>query len=146
MTLLNSLKLVSAKRSISQSPTLHRRNKLSNKIWEQIQIARAEQDGTEYAPTKYKLLINHTTGEKQEVKVPKRLKKWWWHSNEGQLVVSIFYGNKLLELGKGKNSVELQSRADLVPTLEILKQAVDAGELDAAIDVISKSIRSKIKR
>lgn len=145
MTLLNSLKLASIKRPISQSPVIYRRNKLSANIFEQIQMARAAQDGTEYAPTHYKTVVNKTTGEKQEVKVPKRLKRWWWFGPDGQLVLSVFYGNKTIELAKGKNCVQLQNQSNLIPTLEILKQAVEAGELDAAIDVVSKSIRSKIR-
>jgi hypothetical protein len=145
MTLLNSLKLASVKRPTTQSPVVYRRNKLSAKLWEQIQIARAVFEGIDYAPTHYKTVVNQTTGEKQEIKVPKRLKKWWWQSTEGQLVVSVFYGNKSLELAKGKNCVALQSQSELIPTLELLKQAVDAGELDTAIEAVSRAVRSKLK-
>ncbi len=145
MTLLNSLKLASVNRTATQSPVIYRRNKLSAKLWEQIQIARSAQEGIEYAPTHYKTVLNKATGEKHEVKALKRLKRWWWFSPDGQLVLSVFYGNKTIELAKGKNCVQLQNQSDLVPTLEILKQAVEAGELDAAIEVVSKSIRSKIR-
>jgi hypothetical protein len=31
----------------------------------------------------------------------------------------------------GKNAAEVASKADLLPTLELIKQAVKAGELDA---------------
>ena len=145
MALLNTLKLASVKRTNTQSPVIYRRNKLSAKLWEQIQIARSAQDGIEYAPTHYKTVTNKATGEKHEVKALKRLKRWWWNGPDGQLVMSVFYGNKTIELAKGKNCVELKNQSDLIPTLEILKQAVEAGELDAAIDVVSKSIRSKIR-
>lgn len=66
-------------------------------------------------------------------------------NSEGQLVLSVFYGNKTIELAKGKNCVLLQNPSDLIPTQEIMKQAVEAGELDSAIDIVSKSIRSKIR-
>ncbi len=89
MTLLNTLKLASVKRPISQSPLIYRRNKLCTKLWEQIQIARAAEEGTEYAPTHYKTVLNKVIGEKHEVKVPKRLKKWWWNGPDGQLVLKI---------------------------------------------------------
>ena len=47
---------------------------------------------------------------------------------------------------KGKNSVELADQAELIPTLELLKQAVEAGELDAAIEAVSGQLRSAFKK
>ena len=146
MTLLNSLKLVSAKRTLSLPPLVQRRNKLSKKLWEQIQLAQAKVNGTDYAPTQYKTVINHDTGEKREIKVPKRIKNWWWVNDRGHCHVSIFYGNKVVELAKGKSSVELADQAELIPTLELLKQAVEAGELDAAIEAVSGQLRSTFKK
>ena len=55
------------------------------------------------------------------------------------------YGAKVIELAKGKNAVELASKADLIITLETLKEAVLAGELDAQIETASGAIRSKFK-
>jgi hypothetical protein len=47
----------------------------------------------------------------------------------------------VLELAKGKWAVELAGEKDLVPTLELLKGAVLAGELDAQIEVASDKLR-----
>ena len=41
MSALNTLKFVVAKRPQSASPIVQRRNKLSNQLWEQIELARA---------------------------------------------------------------------------------------------------------
>ena len=41
----------------------------------------------------------------------------------------------MLELAKGKSSIEVTTTTDLVPTLELIKRAVEAGELDAQIEV-----------
>ena len=41
MAVLATLKLVNAKKSNSISPTQLRRNKLSRKLWEQIELAKA---------------------------------------------------------------------------------------------------------
>ncbi len=50
MTLLHSLKLAACKRPSAQSPVIFRRNKLSTKLWEQIQIAQsADFADAEYA-------------------------------------------------------------------------------------------------
>jgi hypothetical protein len=52
---------------------------------------------------------------------------------------------EVIELAKGKNAVELASKADLITTLETLKEAVLAGELDVQIEAASGAIRSKFK-
>lgn len=38
-------------------------------------------------------------------------------------------------------AIELAAQADLIPTLETLKAAVSAGELDAQIEVMSGALR-----
>ena len=46
-----------------------------------------------------------------------------------------------MELAKGKSAVEVAGPQELIKTLEALKAAVEAGELDAAIDTASQSLR-----
>jgi hypothetical protein len=58
------------------------------------------------------------------------------------LFVDIFYKNCLLpSLSKGKSAVEVAGPQELIKTLEALKAAVEAGELDAVIDAASQSLR-----
>jgi hypothetical protein len=45
-------------------------------------------------------------------------------------------------LAKGKFSVEVASPAELVPTLELIKTAVEAGELDAQLESASTTLRA----
>ena len=52
MSALNTLKLVSAKRPQTAAPIVLRRNKLSNQLHEQIELARCQADGKTYAPTR----------------------------------------------------------------------------------------------
>nr|WP_307789184.1 DUF6641 family protein [Janthinobacterium sp. NKUCC06_STL] len=73
--------------------------------------------------------------------MPKRVKPWWFTDDSGKLCMVVKYGTKPLELSKGKVAIELASRADVIPTLETLKAAVSAGELDAQIEVMSGSLR-----
>ena len=51
-----------------------------------------------------------------------------------------------LELAKGKPSVEVASANDLVIALETIKQAVEAGELDAQIETASAGLKSGFKK
>ena len=53
----------------------------------------------------------------------------------------LCYGDRLLELAKGKSSIEVTTTTDLVPTLERIKRAVEAGELDAQIEVAAVKLR-----
>jgi hypothetical protein len=47
----------------------------------------------------------------------------------------------VIELAKGKSSIEIGGMDQLVPTLELIKQAVEAGELDAQIEVAANKLR-----
>jgi hypothetical protein len=47
----------------------------------------------------------------------------------------------VLELAKGKSAIEVANSKDLVPTLELIKQAVINGELDAQMEAASSSLR-----
>jgi len=69
------------------------------------------------------------------------VKQWCFAAANGKLIVNVCYGTCLIELAKGKTAVEVASTADLVPTLELIKQAVEAGELDAQMDAASVKLR-----
>jgi hypothetical protein len=145
MSNLASLKLVTSKKPRSIAPVLHRRNKLSSKLWEQIQFARAQLEGKSYAPIKYRTVTDAETGVRRQVELPKRIKPWWFVAENGKVCVSVKYGSYTLELARGKPSVEVASATELVKTLETIKTAVEAGELDAQIDQASNTLRSGFK-
>ena len=58
---------------------------------------------------------------------------------------SLFFPLALteLDLARGKNAIELGAREELVPVLQKLKAAVEAGELDAQIEAVSGAMRSR---
>jgi hypothetical protein len=60
--------------------------------------------------------------------------------------VSIRYGTQLIELAKGKGSIEVESAAALIKVLELVKQAVEAGELDTQITNASINVRKVFKK
>jgi hypothetical protein len=142
----NSLKLVSAVRNKGITPVQQRRNKLSTKLYEQIQLAEAQAEGRTYAPSKLKTLVNKETGERTTVEATKRIKQWWWVGGNGKIALSVRYGAKAIELAKGKNAIELDSVDSILPALQVLKQAVEAGELDTAIEAVSGAVKSHFKK
>ena len=54
----------------------------------------------------------------------------------------VRYGARILELAKGKTAIEVATAKELVATFEALCAAVNAGELDAAIDAARNQLRS----
>ena len=146
MSALSTLKLVAVKKPSHMPAIVIRRNKLSSKLWEQIQLAKSQLDGTPFVVMKYRSMVDRETGLRKQVELPKRIKPWWFQSEQGKVCVSVRYGSWTIELAKGKPSVEVASAQDLIKTLETIKSAVEAGELDAQIETASASLRSGFKR
>jgi hypothetical protein len=132
--------------SIQQPAVQMRRNKLAKRLWEQAELAKAQQAGIQFTATKFRTVVENDTGLRKQVEVNKRVKQWWFTTDSGKLALSVRYGARLLELAKGKFAIELTSDKELVPTLEIIKSAVLAGELDGAMEVASIKLRSGFQR
>ena len=142
-TLLSTLKLVSATRATHISPVMQRRQKLITKIDEQIEMAQAAANGTEFKPTKFKNIVN-AEGVTEYKQVAKKVRAWYWKNDAGKWNLVVRYGARVIELSKGKNSIELLSEADVIPTLELLKTIISNGELDDAITAVSKAVELKL--
>lgn len=142
MSTLSSLKLVNTKRQNGLPPIVQRRNRLIAKIWEQMQLATAQQEGKTYAPVIFRSLKNIETGSRSTVETTKRIKAWWWTAESGKLCLNVRYGQKPIEFAKGKTAIEVGALDNLIPTLDKIKAAVFAGELDEQIEALSRTMRS----
>jgi predicted nicotinamide N-methyase len=138
---LAALKFTTAKKPAQLSPIQSRRSKLIAKLEEQILLAGALAEGRIYAPTKTKVVVDETSGEKRSVETAKRMKQWWFATDNGKIALTVRYGAKVLELVKGKNAIEVASASELVKTLELVKTATAAGELDDTIAAASAKLR-----
>jgi hypothetical protein len=123
-----------------------RRNKLSNQLHEQIELARCQADGKAYAPTRLRSIKDKHTGERKLVDSVKRVKQWWFVADNGRVCLQVRYGTRMLELAKGKNSIDVGTVADLLPVLATVKKCVEAGELDAQIDAASAAVRERFEK
>ena len=112
-----------------------RRNKLSSKLWEQIELAKSQIDGTQFVVKKYRSFTDKETGLRKQIEMPKRIREWWFKNELGKVCFCVKYGSRPLELAKGKHSVEVGNPTELVKALELVKSAVEAGELDAQIEL-----------
>ena len=141
MSGLSALKLFTSKRQQGNSPQQSRRQKLSSKLDEQIQLAKAQQSGAEFSPVKIRTIKNKATGENRTVEVPKKLKPWWWTGENGKLCITVRYGARTLEIVEGKNAIETDSIADVITSLQVIRTAVDSGELDRQIDSLMVKVK-----
>ena len=99
---------------------------------------------TTYAPIKLRNVVNKVTGERTRIEAAKRVKQWWFVADTGRVCVQVRYGTRVLELAKGKNSIEVANGDELLSVLETVKRCVEAGELDAQIDAASNAVRARI--
>jgi hypothetical protein len=146
MSALANLKLIAAKKPTQLSPVAARRNKMVKRIAEQLELAKALQEGRVYAPTKLRNVKNDD-GVTTAVSVAKRVKQWWWNADNGKLCISLRYGVKVISLNtKGATAVEVASNDELVATLDVLKDAIAAGELDAQIEAVAGALKAGFEK
>ena len=141
MTTMSTLKLTAAQKPTQMSAFQQRRNKLAKRIWEQMELAKAQQAGMQYTATKFRTITDNETGLRKQVETNKRVKAWWFVADNGKLSLSVRYGTKVLELARGKHAVEVGAEKDLVGVLDVIKTAVLAGELDTAIENAANKLR-----
>lgn len=142
MATLSTLKLTSQQKPTQMTAVQVRRNKLAKRLWEQIELAKAQQAGIQFTPTKFRTVVDSETGLRKQVEINKRVKAWWFVAENGKLSLCVRYGTRVLELAKGKHAVEVGTEKDLVSVLEVIKTAVLAGELDAAIVTAAEKLKA----
>jgi len=133
MGVLESLKLSNVQKTIRLSPIVLRRHKLVDKLHEQLMLAKAHAEGKSYEVAVTRRYKDAESGVVKKVEGIRIVKPWWFVADNGKTMMQVKYGTKLLELTKGKSSIEVGSMDRLVTTIELLKKAVLDGELDEQI-------------
>lgn len=139
-SILGTLKFTAAKKPTQLTPVQNRRNKLIQKLDQQIAIAQGKLNGTIYTVNKIVTFVNDKN-EEEVTEVAKRLREWWFALENGKLALTVRYGARTLELAKGKSAIEVADLNELVAVLVKLKAACDAGEMDAIIEAASTKLR-----
>ncbi len=134
---LANLNMSDVKKPKQQTAVQMRRNKLSKQLWEQVQLATALANGSSFAPIRIRTVKDKLTGERKTVEQPKRIKPWWFTAEDGSVCLQVRYGVQVLEIGKGKNTIKLASKDQLIDTLNLVKQAAESGELDKQIAAVA---------
>ena len=81
-------------------------------------------------------------GSRKTIEHQKRVRPWWFVANDGKVCLNIRYGSRVIEFAKGKSAVEVASADELLKALEIIKGAIEAGELDTQIEQVSGAVRA----
>jgi hypothetical protein len=71
--------------------------------------------------------------------VQKRVKAWFTINN-GHALLEIRYGNVAIELAAGKTAIEVGESKNIVSTLDLVIEAVNAGELDEMLKQFDKRV------
>ena len=132
MGMLDKLKIVALAKQVKGTVEQERRKKLAEQLTEQLKLAEAALGGVTYQRTKAAWETD-AEGNRYRVQRPVKLRQWWTVGDGGTVQFGVRYGAVPLQLQPGKTAVEVVKLADLPVVIKTLMQAVEAGELDAAV-------------
>lgn len=133
MAILSKLTVCNTSRRPQMSATHLRRAKLILKLDEQLAAAQALIDGKPFRVTRTKQ-VKDENGHPQRQEQERRLRPWFWHDTTGKWMMEVRYGAKVLEITQGKRTIEVGVRDQLPQTIQLIQDAVRAGELDQQIE------------
>ncbi len=59
--------------------------------------------------------------------------------------VTLRYGNRCIDLARGRRAVQVESLAEVIETLRTLREAAREGEFDAGLESASRTIHARFK-
>jgi hypothetical protein len=145
MGVLDKLKIVALAPKMKRSVEQDRRVKLVEQLTEQLKIAEAALGGAAYQRSKA-VWITDDAGNRTKAQRPVKLRQWWAVGDKGTVQFGLRYGAVPLEVKAGMSAIEVSKLADIPLLIKALVQAVDQGELDAAIDAVTAARKSKSQR
>jgi hypothetical protein len=147
MPILETLTLTETARKREVSREHGFRTKLLDAIDLQIAAITAEVNGQPFKRTVQRWANNGETGNREQTVVQVRFRPWWWKdAASGSVLLELRYANKTVEIKPGKPAITVGTMDKLIPTLEQIKKAVAAGELDKPIIAIVATRRKEFKR
>ena len=142
MAQLKSLTFTQLPKLTSADPVVQRRNKLIVRL--QQQIALVQDPNFTLKRSKW---IADEHGVKQLREQNRRVRAWWRNDATGNVVLTVKYGARSIEFEKGKAAIAVGNKDKLIPTIETVIGAVQAGELDTILGHMSKTaVLAKGKR
>ena len=147
MTYLIKLKLTDKTRTdVETNAEDLLRSKLITRLLEQKELVEADLKGEQLFKTRFKFVTDSETGEAKRAEVQKQLRRWWGKDEDGQVMLTLRYGNKPLAIADGKSTIEVGTLDKLPKIIETIIEAVKAGELDKQLNAAMAERRAKMKK
>lgn len=144
-SILATIKTSAIKKQNHLSPIQQRRNRLLSTLHLQIEAVKAKQDGKRHSIKRNCRIVNPETGEKIDTIKESAVRESWWIAEDGHAYLEVRYGFKPLEISKGKTTIDVGDVAQLIPTLEKLKQATEHGEFDDQLNAAYSRLAAQLK-
>lgn len=141
MAHLASLKFTNLPPKIANNPALIRRKRLVDRLEEQKRLVA---DPTLIPVTKR--WKKNPDGSRSIVDHYRRIRPWWRIETDGNVLLTVKSGLKVLEFEKGKSAISVGGIDRLGSVLETLVAATRAGELDRVMDNNPKLTKTVMQR
>ena len=142
---LEKLKIVAQQQKRTQSKTEHRRNKLLEKLDDQLAMVQALIAGEVYAKKKMAFVKNEE-GQRVAIEKVKRIRPWYWMTAAGGFYFQVWYGSKIIELKPGLTAVQVAKRDELLDVIRSVMDAVRFGELDVQIEDVAERNKEQLRK
>lgn len=129
MSYLSKLDVVHNSALNPNNPTHQKRIRLIDALIEQQEMLQAMIERQPYAKYEIRLIINPTTGEQVERKMPVKLRQWYWQY-DGAFYFQCYHGKRKLMIRDGMGVLYADTAEGLSQAIGILMCAVEAGEMD----------------
>ncbi len=146
MNALNSLNIAADIDHSNVDPVMAAKARLIGSLGEQLKAAEAMVNGTEYRVKQHRWEVIEETGEKVRKAIEVPLRKWYWRDALGQIRFCLKVGNKRLPLKGDDTNIVVGDDTALPEIIQICIKAVEAGELDKAIDKVVKARKPIVKK
>ncbi len=146
MPILETLTLADTTRQRATTREQGFRNKLLEAIDLQIAAITATIKGEPFKRTVQRWINNGETGNREQTDVEVRFRSWWWKDASGVVFIELRYANKAVEIKPGKTAITVGTMDKLVPVLEQIKAAVEAGELDKPLKAIASTRKKELNK
>ncbi len=147
MSRLTKLKLTDKTRTdVEINPEDLLRNKLITRLIEQKELVEADLKGEQLTKTRFKFVTDSETGETKRVEVRKQLRRWWWQDEDGQVMLTMRFGNRPLAITGDKSTIEIGTLDKLPKIIDTIIEAVKAGELDKQLNAAMAERRLMLKK
>jgi len=124
-----------------EDPVKSRRRKLVAALDEQQLVLKALLKGDAHSQTK-KRWVKGTGGERRQEEVKRTVQPWFWE-RDGGWYVHCKYGSRTLTISGKNNAVFVTKLDEVAAVLDTLAKAAQAGELDKAINAVTKAKAAK---